>query len=224
MEWEERLSAEESFLSLQPSSWLNIDLITPAGQKVKYRTRYVGYIDSRYLLIEMPDAQKYDKSITFFQPGMKMTVRGIIEGTEGAVIGFIAKLSKIVLTPIKMLVLDLPQSVQYLSLRAQSRYRVTLPTTLLIEDIKANAMMVDVSTLGCLIYVKNTSNFEIEEGQKITLKLDKDAVGLELSLHCTTRSIRPKDQYVSYGLEFDQESSDLMSKSIGKVISFNTDE
>lgn len=43
---------------LHAGSTINIDIITPAGQRGKFRTTFIGYLPKKYVLIQFPDINK----------------------------------------------------------------------------------------------------------------------------------------------------------------------
>jgi hypothetical protein len=40
---------------LHAGSMVTIEIITPAGQRAKFRTTFIGYLPKKYVLIQFPD-------------------------------------------------------------------------------------------------------------------------------------------------------------------------
>ena len=43
---------------LQAGSTVSLDIVTPAGQRGKFRTPFIGYLPRKYVMIQFPDATK----------------------------------------------------------------------------------------------------------------------------------------------------------------------
>ena len=46
---------------LHAGSMVNIDITTPAGQRAKFRTIFIGYLPKKYVLIQFPESTKLGK-------------------------------------------------------------------------------------------------------------------------------------------------------------------
>ena len=62
---------------LHAGSTVNIDISTPAGQRAKFRTIFIGYLPKKYVLIQFPEANKLGKFSQHLVQGTAVTVRGL---------------------------------------------------------------------------------------------------------------------------------------------------
>ena len=100
---------------------VTIDIATPAGQKAKFRTTFIGYLPKQYVLIQFPEASKLGKFSHYITQGAGITVRGLIEGHEGAVVAFISTVKQTLQIPSRIMVLDFPHTVTLQNLRSSVR-------------------------------------------------------------------------------------------------------
>jgi len=146
---------------LQAGSTITLDIMTPAGQKARYRTTFIGYLPQNYVLIQYPDSNKVGSFAVHIKQGVKTAVRGIIEGHEGAVVAFASKIKQTVQHPIKLLVLEFPDEVGLQSLRNCTRIDTEIKATIILNNQKWRTVITDLSISGCQLY--------IERGEKLTL-------------------------------------------------------
>ena len=54
---------------LHPGSVVTLDMSTPAGQRGKFRSTFIGYLQKHYVLVQYPDSSKmgtFAKYLVFF--------------------------------------------------------------------------------------------------------------------------------------------------------------
>ena len=79
---------------LHGGSMITLEIITPAGQRAKFRTTFIGYLPQKYILVQSPDLNKLGNFAKYLIQGMGVTVRGLIEGHEGLFLPLLVALSK----------------------------------------------------------------------------------------------------------------------------------
>ena len=58
---------------LQSGSTITIDIATPAGQKAKFRSTFIGYLPKHYVLVQFPDANKLGNFSQYITQGAGIT-------------------------------------------------------------------------------------------------------------------------------------------------------
>ncbi|MBL4911436.1 MAG: flagellar brake protein [Alteromonadaceae bacterium] len=197
---------------LQAGSTITLDILTPAGQKARYRTTFIGYLPQNYVLIQYPDSNKVGSFAVHIKQGVKTAVRGIIEGHEGAVVAFASKIKQTVLHPIKLLVLEFPNEVGLQSLRHFTRIDTEIKAAIVFNKKKWRVLITDLSISGCQLY--------IERGEKLALSheincplLIEDYLELgSLELSVSICNIKQLPNAVSIGVSFADKDCKKVKK------------
>ena len=111
---------------LKAGAAITIDIVTPAGQKRKFNTTFIGYLPKKYVLIEYPDPSKLGGFSQYIAQGTVVTVRGLIEGRYGAAVAFISTIRQTLQIPSRIMVLDIPTRVTLQHLRSSVRIETKL--------------------------------------------------------------------------------------------------
>ena len=96
---------------LNPGATITLDMSTPAGQRGKFRSNFIGYLPKKYVLVQSPDSSKLGDFSQYITHGMGVTVRGLIEGHEGAVVAFVSNIRQTIQIPSRIIVLEFPREV-----------------------------------------------------------------------------------------------------------------
>ncbi|MBA6390220.1 flagellar brake protein [Colwellia sp. BRX10-3] len=163
METEGRLN--NNLALLHPGSVVTLDMTTPAGQRGKFRSTFIGYLKKNYVLVQYPDSSKIGSFAKYIAPGMGVTVRGLIEGHEGAVVAFVSNVKQSIQIPSRILVLEFPREVSLQNLRASMRIETHIKAKTKIKDEYWSSVISDISVSGCKLMINN--------GEKLTLNDDK---------------------------------------------------
>lgn len=150
---------------LHPGSVVTLDMSTPAGQRGKFRSVFIGYLQKQYVLVQLPDSSKMGSFAQHIAPGMGVTVRGLVEGHEGAVVAFVSNVKMSIQIPSRILVLEFPREVSLQNLRASMRIETYIKAKTKINDEYWGSIISDISISGCKLMITN--------GEKLTLADDK---------------------------------------------------
>ncbi|WP_394129429.1 flagellar brake protein [Shewanella maritima] len=204
------LSKEFNFLAGTP---INIDIVTPAGQKGRFRTTFIGYLPGEFVLIQFPDLNKLGSYAQYFVNGTELTVRGLIEGHEASVIAFVSTIKQTLTVPTRMVALNFPKELTVHNLRATKRVLTELPTTVSLEPQQWSALMSDISLMGCHLIVNKCSDEDIEEGAKITITV-KDNDENNISITAVVCNKKSKGTNIEFGCQFTEQQDDKIEKMI----------
>lgn len=187
---------------LQAGSTITIDVTTPAGKRGKFRTTFIGYLPKQYILIQFPDATKLGSFGQFITQGTNITVRGLIEGHEGAVVAFVSPILQTVQIPSRMMVLDFPKEVGLQHLRNSIRIDTDISTKIKIGDDYWQGSIVDLSIKGGQIYVTNGDQLLLNKEQAIELIIENFKGPSNLKLPATICNSKPVVDGLSIGVQF----------------------
>ena len=199
-------------------SWLNknlgllhagapvtIDITTPAGKRGKFRTTFIGLVPKDYVLIQFPDVQKLGSFSHYIVQGTNITVRGLIEGHEGAVVAFASPVRQTLHIPSRVMVLEFPKEVTLQTLRNNIRIETEIAVKVKIGEDYWQGNIVDLSVAGCQISLSNGDNLLLQKGQTIEVVIE-DFQGIQnLKINPTICSTKTILNGVSMGLMFDDD-------------------
>lgn len=149
---------------LHPGAVVTLDMSTPAGQRGKFRSTFIGYSPKNYVLVQYPDNSKLGKFSQYIAQGMGVTVRGLIEGHEGAVVAFVSNVKQTIQIPSRLIVLEFPREVSLQNLRSSMRIETYIKAKIKINDEYWSTVISDISVSGCQLMVSN--------GEKLALVAD----------------------------------------------------
>ncbi|QIR15632.1 flagellar brake domain-containing protein [Shewanella aestuarii] len=209
-------SLSSQFTFLLAGTSVNIDITTPAGELGRFKTTFIGYLPQQYLFIQYPNSDKIGKFGQFFVKGTAVTVRGLIEGHEASVIAFQTTIKHTLSIPVKMLVLDFPQTMVIHKLRSAKRVLTELPCTIKFEDQELAATMTDVSLSGCHINIIDGGIGLLETSSivTITMNADENNKNTLLSVTCKICNLKPYFRGVEFGGEFDSNQTSTIESII----------
>ncbi|MBA6414789.1 flagellar brake protein [Colwellia sp. 6M3] len=203
---------------LHPGSVVTLDMSTPAGQRGKFRSTFIGYLQKHYVLVQYPDSSKMGSFAKYIAPGMGVTVRGLIEGHEGAVVAFISNVKQSIQIPSRILVLEFPREVSLQNLRASMRIETYIKAKTNIKDEYWGSIISDISISGCKLMITN--------GEKLTLTDDKpveiiieDFQGLKnLKLEAEVCNSKIQTGGVLLGVKFSDSSKTEVTKLLQEAV------
>ncbi len=212
----ERLSRNLGLL--QAGAKVTIDISTPAGQKSKHRTTFIGYLPKQYILIQYPDANKLGNFAQYLKQGAGVTVRGLIEGHEGAVVAFVSTITQTLQIPSRIIVLSFPKSVSLQSLRSSMRIDTDIVTKVKAGNEYWQASMMDVSINGCQIFVGEGEKLVLANDKKMEIVIE-DFQGLSnLKLLAEVCNSKQVSSGISLGLKFLPESKAAVTKLLHHAV------
>ncbi len=203
---------------MQAGSIVTIDITTPAGQKGKFRSVFVGYLPKKYVLIQFPDPSKVGNFSQFITQGARVTVRGLIEGQEGSVAAFFSSIKQTLQIPSKLIVLDFPKDLSMQSLRKSIRIDTDILSKVRIEKNFWQAMVTDISLNGCQLLIENGQEISLIKDKSIDIAVE-DYLGLkDVKLAGQICSIKPVVNGVSLGVKFNETSKSSVVKLLHHVV------
>lgn len=203
---------------MEAGSTVTIDIATPAGQKAKFRSVFVGYLPKKYVLLQFPDSNKLGNFGQYITQGAGVTVRGLIEGQEGAVAAFVSNIKQTLQIPSKLIVLDFPKTLSIQSLRKSIRIDTDIQAKVRIEKNVWQGMLTDISINGCQLIVDNGEEISLAKDKAIDILID-DYAGLKnVKLAGQICSIKPVVNGVSLGIKFGEASKSSVVKLIHHVV------
>jgi len=202
---------------MQTGSVVTIDIATPAGQKAKFRSVFLGYLPKKYVLIQFPESTKVGNFGQFITQGAGVTVRGLLE-QEGSVAAFVSVIKQTLQIPSKLIVLEFPKTLTIQTLRKSIRIETDIQTKVKIENNLWQAMVTDISINGCQLLIENGDELALIKDKSIDLVVE-NLSGLDnLKLTGLICSIKPVVNGISLGVKFSDESKPSVVKLIHHVV------
>jgi c-di-GMP-binding flagellar brake protein YcgR len=203
---------------LHPGSVVTLDMVTPAGQRGKFRSTFIGYLSKNYVLVQYPDSSKLGNFAQYIAQGMGVTVRGLIEGHEGAVVAFLSSVKQTIQIPSRIIVLEFPREVSLQNLRSSMRIETYIKAKIKIKDEYWASVISDISVSGCQLLINN--------GEKLTLTGDKpveiiieDFQGLSnLKLMAEICNSKVQSDGVMLGVKFSESGKDEVTKLLQQAV------
>ena len=203
---------------LPPSSMVIVEVSSPAGQKIKFRSVFIGFMADNFVLLQMPDLSKNRKLASLLTDKAKCTVRGLSEGIEGAVIAFNSVLKNILKIPAPMIVLQIPKKVELQSLRKVSRIETEIAVDIQLDKYLYSGTMLDLSAFGCLVSIMKTQEINIDQTNKINVIVtDSKYNGVE-ELKGTVCNIKQQSQTVELGIAFEDCARSCATRMLNQVM------
>lgn len=191
---------------LKPGAVVTLDMSTPAGQRGKFRSIFVGYLPKHYVLVQFPDSSKLGSFAQYITQGMGVTVRGLIEGHEGAVVGFVSNVKQTIQIPSRLIVLEFPREVSLQKLRASTRISTHIKVQIKAEEECWSAIISDISVSGCQLLVSNGEQVKLSAGKALEIIIE-DSKGLtDVKLSAEICNNKVLAEGVSLGVKFDDSS------------------
>lgn len=191
---------------LQPGSVVTIDVSTPAGQKKKFRSIFVGYLPKQYILIQFPESGKLGNFSQFFTQGTAVTVRGLIEGHEGSVVAFVSNIQQTLQIPSRLIVLDFPKLVSVQSLRSSLRIDTEIKSKVKIDNEYWQSTITDLSISGCHLAINDGEALVLADNKVVEVVIE-DFEGLQnINVKAVICNNKQEATGVSFGVKFMPES------------------
>lgn len=196
---------------LKAGSAIVIDITTPAGQKKKFSTTYIGYFPKKYVLIEYPDSSKLGNFAQFIGQGTGITVRGLIEGQDGAAVGFMTSIKQTLQIPSRIMVLDMPTAVSVQKLRSAVRIDTQIVAKVQIDKVYWQTTMANLSVNGGQLDIVNGEKLVLTENKVVQIIVERSAGEGNIKLNATVCNIKQQVDGVSFGVKFnDVKEADII--------------
>ncbi len=204
---------------LQAGSPVTIDITTPAGQRSKFRTIFIGYLPKQYVLIQFPEASKLGKFSQYITQGAGVTVRGLIEGHEGAVVAFITSVKQTVQIPSRIMVLEFPHTVSLQNLRSSIRIDTHIEAKVKIEQNYWQTTITNLSIKGCQLSIVNGEKLVLSEKKAIEITIEDQQGGSNIKLNGAVCNLKQQTDGLSFGVKFNDVSDELVSPLLLNTLS-----
>jgi len=212
----ERLNRNLSLL--QAGAMITLELVTPAGQRGKFRTCFIGYLPKKYVLVQYPSLERLGKFSALIQQGLKVTVRGLIEGHEGAVVAFTSQIKQTVQLPSRIIVLAFPEQVILQSLRSSIRIDIKINALVVINNERWRASIQDISITGCQIFVENGEKLVLTNNSEIEIFIEEYLSLFSLKFKAIICNVKPMVNGVSLGVKFLKDSKGNVQRLLHTAI------
>ena len=209
---------ERNLALLHAGSLVTIDIITPAGQRGKFRTIFIGYLPKKYVLIQFPEANKLGQFSRHIQQGMSVTVRGLIEGHEGAVVAFATSIKQTIQMPSRIIVLDFPRTVGLQNLRSAIRINTHINAKVKIDQNYWQTTIANLSINGCQLSIVNGEKLVLSEKKAIEIIIEDKQGGNNLKLKGAVCNLKQQLDGVSFGVRFDKKSHANVSQLLFNIV------
>ena len=209
---------ERNLALLHAGSLITIDVITPAGQKGKFRTIFIGYLPKQYVLIQFPEANKLGQFSQYIKQGTSITVRGLIEGHEGAVVAFATFIKQTIQMPSRIMVLEFPHTVGLQNLRSSIRIDTNINAKVKIDENYWQTTIANLSINGCQLTIINGEKLVLSEKKAIEIVVEDQQGGNNLKLNGAVCSLKQQIDGLSFGVKFNEKSHTQVSQLLFDII------
>lgn len=212
-----RLDRNLAFLNA--GSVVTIDIATPAGQRAKFRTIFIGYLPKKYVLIQFPDASKLGKFSQHLVQGTTLTVRGLIEGHEGAVVAFVSTIKQTLQMPSRIMVLDFPRTVGLQNLRSSVRIETDIDAKVKVGEDYWQTTITNLSINGCQLSIVNGEKLVLSEKKSLEIIVEDNQGGSNYKLNGSVCNLKHQNDGLSFGVMFEEKSNDQARQLLLSTIS-----
>ena len=203
---------------LQAGSIITIDISTPAGQRAKFRTTFIGYLPKKYVLIQFPDAKKLGKFSQHIVQGASITVRGLLEGHEGAVVAFVSSIKQTLQMPSRIMVLDFPKTVGLQNLRSSVRIETDIDAKVKIDQNYWQTTITNLSINGCQLNIMNGEKLVLSEKKLLEIVIEDAQGGNNFKLNGEVCNLKQQKDGVTFGVKFDTNSDEQVRQLLLNTI------
>lgn len=203
---------------LYAGSLVTIDISTPAGQRGKFRTTFIGYLPKKYVLIQFPESSKLGKFSQHIVQGASITVRGLIEGHEGVVVAFVSTIKQTLQMPSRLMVLDFPRTVGLQNLRSSIRIETDIEAKVKIDENYWQTTIVNLSINGCQLDIVNGEKLVLSDKKTIEIVIEDKKGGNNFKLNGAVCNLKQQSDGVSFGVMFDEASHEQVSQLLVNTI------
>lgn len=204
---------------LQAGTAITIDIRTPAGQKKKFATHYIGFLPNKYVLVELPDSTRLGNFSQYITQGTVVTVRGLIEGREGAAVAFLSTIKQTLQIPSRIMVLDTPNKVMVQHLRASIRIDTQITVQVKIDDNFWKATLVNLSVDGGQLDIENGEELVLAEDKVIDISVEAGPGEKSIKLNASICNIKQQVNGLSFGVKFNEVGKEQVVALLHRALS-----
>jgi len=175
----------------------------------RFYSEFIGAVNERWVIVNMPDARKYNDMRDLLEEKTPVIVRFVLENESGEICAFRSEISYVISHPTKMLFILWPSQIEHRVIRKGRRFDAFLPASVSGLSVKGEdkdfkGHILDVSESGCrLKHDKPEGKLDElwENGSKIVLKIEQKNNG-ELTLKAIVRQIKLVEDQLELGVQF----------------------
>ncbi|NQZ11143.1 MAG: PilZ domain-containing protein [Algicola sp.] len=195
-----------------------VDIRTPAGQQTKFKTTYIGFLPNRFILLQVPDLSKNSKLPRFIKDKVSCTIRGLIEGHEGAVVAFISNITSATQTPSKMLVLSIPTQLQLQHLRKLARIDTHINIVIKINEHHFSGIILNLSARGALLTFDKVAELILKEDEYLSVSVTDKNFGNVDDIIGKVCNVKKQVRSIEVGLSFNDSSGEIVSQILKQIL------
>lgn len=203
---------------LHAGSTVSIEISTPAGQRAKFRTVFIGYLPKQYLLVQFPESNKLGRFSQFIVQGAAITVRGLIEGHEGAVLAFITSVKQTLQIPSRIMVLAFPHTITLQHLRSSIRIDTFINAKVKIDDSYWVSTITNLSISGGLLSIIDGDKLVLAENKAIEIVIESDEGVGDIKLNAVICNLKKQINGLAFGVQFSENSKAQVIELLHLVI------
>lgn len=203
---------------LQPGATVTLDMSTPAGQRGKFRSSFIGYMPKNYVLVQYPDSSKLGNFSQYITQGMGVTVRGLIEGHEGAVVAFVSNIKQTIQIPSRIIVLEFPREVSLQNLRSSVRIETYIKAKVKVNDEYWDSVISDISVSGCQLMINNGEKLTLSDNKPVEITIEDFQELKNLKLEAEICNSKVQSDGILLGVKFDDSSKLQVVKLLQQAV------
>jgi len=203
---------------LHAGSTVSIELSTPAGQKAKFRTIFIGYLPKQYILVQFPESNKLGRFSQYIKQGTSVTIRGLIEGHEGAVLAFVTNIKQTLQIPSRIMVLEFPHTVTLQHLRSSIRIDTKINTRVKIDQGYWQATITNLSISGGQLNIIDGDKLVLTENKVIEVIIENSEGDGNIKLNAVICNLKKQSNGLAFGVKFKDDSKAQVIELLHLVI------
>lgn len=174
--------------------------------KRRFRSKLIGFKDSEYFVIELPDVKKYGYLRDSIEEQSVLIIRTIFEKTSGECIAFTSRAMAKLTFPDKLLFISFPKDVVSKELRREERETVSIFAKIFQhestdDDKKVSGIISNISQGGCAfeLHAKNIAG--VKQGE-VFIEFECPQKQEPMRLKAEVRSQRKEGTKILVGMAF----------------------
>ena len=197
-------SATERRIFIELGAHLQIEI---EGVAFRFKSSVVGIEPNEYLIIKTPiiphDAPFSSIKHKLF-PRNQIAIRYLHKGT---VFGFKTKLIEAISTPIRLLFVEFPDTIEHYNLRSHKRIDCFLPTRIKMKDKEIKGIILDINEKGCRHQIKALEGEKlppVQIDEQITLFCQFPGIEGEHAVSGIVKNINKDKKEMALGIVFHE--------------------
>ncbi|WP_117233090.1 flagellar brake protein [Vibrio maerlii] len=211
-----RMNSTDALAMVAHGSELHFSITTPVGTNITGTTAFIGTHSHNFILIEVPEMSKEDYQF-FFQAGFWLNVRALSQRGEGAIIRFRSQIQHIISTPIPMVMISIPTTMEVAQLRKEPRFEVNLAAKAMVNQNRFSCEVRDLSKNGCS-FITPTLSKAMHVGDNISLHISISRQSdVSIPLTGSICNIQSSNHYNRYGIKFEDYGLENAKKLLARL-------